>query len=82
MVVRPELVVDKGRGGFFFYLKFYGVEWSSERAGWMQWVGIERGEGVNGLSLFGLFGMRFLGRPPNAFANIGCAVQERRWRSI
>ena len=43
MVVRPELVVDKGRGGFFFYLKFYGVEWSGERAGCMQWVGIERG---------------------------------------
>ena len=40
------------------------------------------GEGVDGLSLFGLFGMRFLGRLPNAFANIGCAVQERRWGSI
>ena len=42
VVVRPELVVDKGRGEFFFYLKFYGVEWSGGRAGWMQWVGIGR----------------------------------------
>ena len=41
-----------------------------------------RGEGVGGLSFFGLFGMRFLGRRLNAFANIGCALQERRWRSI
>ena len=34
VVVRPELVVDKGRGGFFFLLEVLwgGVEW------WKGWV--------------------------------------------
>lgn len=44
VVIRPELVVDKGRGGFFFLLKVKGWSGVMERAGWMQWVGIERGE--------------------------------------
>jgi hypothetical protein len=41
-----------------------------------------RGEGVGGLSFFGSLWDEVLGRLLNAFANIGCAVQERRWRSI